>query len=123
MGHSSNAFDIDDGHNLTRAHPGTSFVGAVLAAAYEKNVSLKEFLTAMLVAYEVTVRSGAAIMDYYKFAHSSGTFGAVGVDWLAEKFYRITARVISSEKQKSLIAKLCGDVNAPVRDIVDLINE
>lgn len=79
MGHSSNAYDIDDGHNLTRAHPGTSFVGAILAAAYEKNLSRNDFLTAMLVAYEATIRMGAAIMDYYKYAHSSGTFGAVGV--------------------------------------------
>jgi len=79
MGHSSNAYDIDDGHNMTRAHPGTSFVGAVLAAAYEKNIRRNEFLTAMLTAYETSIRSGAAIMNYYKFAHSSGTFGAVGV--------------------------------------------
>jgi len=79
MGHSSNAYDIDDGHNMIRAHPGTSFVGAVLAAAWEKNLSYREFLTAMLVAYETTIRSGAAIMDYYQYAHSSGTFGAVGV--------------------------------------------
>ena len=79
MGHSSNAYDIDDGHNMTRAHPGTSFVGAVLAAAYEKGLSRNEFLTAMLVAYETTIRMGAAIMDYYQYAHSSGTFGAVGV--------------------------------------------
>ncbi|MBE6788006.1 MAG: MmgE/PrpD family protein [Ruminococcaceae bacterium] len=79
MGHSSNAYDIDDGHNLTRAHPGTSFIGGILAAAYEKNLSRDEFLTALLVAYETTIRSGAAIMDYYNYAHSSGTFGAVGV--------------------------------------------
>ena len=79
MGHSSNAYDIDDGHNLTRAHPGTSFIGAVLAAAWEKDLSRNEFLTALLVAYETTIRSGAAIMDYYQYAHSSGTFGAVGV--------------------------------------------
>ena len=78
MGHSSNAFDIDDGHNMTRAHPGTSFVGAVLAAAYEKDLSRDDFLTAMLVAYEASIRCGAAIMDYYNYAHSSGTFGAVG---------------------------------------------
>ena len=78
MGHSSNAYDIDDGHNITRAHPGTSFVGAVLAAAYEKDISKNEFLTAMLVAYEASIRSGAAIMDYYNYAHSSGTFGAIG---------------------------------------------
>lgn len=79
MGHSSNAYDIDDGHNMTRAHPGTSFVGAVLAAAWEQNLSRNQFLEAMLVAYETTIRSGAAIMDYYNYAHSSGTFGAVGV--------------------------------------------
>ena len=78
MGHSSNAYDIDDGHNLIRAHPGTSFVGPILAAAYEKDLSRNEFLTAMLVAYETTIRSGAAIMDYYQYAHSSGTFGAIG---------------------------------------------
>ena len=79
MGHSSNAYDIDDGHNLIRAHPGTSFIGALLAAGYEKNISRNELLAAMLVAYETTVRMGAAIMDYYDYAHSSGTFGAVGV--------------------------------------------
>lgn len=79
MGHSSNAYDIDDGHNITRAHPGTSFVGAILAAAYEKNVTRNEFLATLLVAYEATIRMGAALMDYYNYAHSSGTFGAVGV--------------------------------------------
>ena len=79
MGHSSNAYDIDDGHNLTRAHPGTSFIGALLAEAYEKNLTLSELFTAMVVSYDATVRMGAAIMDYYNFAHSSGTFGAIGV--------------------------------------------
>ena len=87
MGHSSNAYDIDDGHNLTRTHPGTSFVGAVLAAAYEKNVSRNEFFATMLVAYETTVRMGAALMDYYQYAHSSGTFGAVGVVAGAGRIY------------------------------------
>ena len=79
MGHSSNAYDIDDGHNMTRAHPGTSFIGGLLAAAYEKDISLSELLVTMLVSYEATIRSGAAMMDYYQYAHSSGTFGAVGV--------------------------------------------
>ena len=90
MGHSSNAYDIDDGHNMTRAHPGTSFVGAVLAAAYEKGLSRNEFLAAMLVAYETTIRSGAAIMDYYQYAHSSGTFGAVGVAAGVGRIYGFT---------------------------------
>ncbi len=79
MGHASNAYDIDDSHSLTRSHPGTAVVGGILAAAYQYDLTLEQFLNIMLVAYETTLRSGAAIMDYYNFAHSSGTFGAVGV--------------------------------------------
>ena len=79
MGHSANAYDIDDGHNTIRAHPGASFIGGLLAAAYEKDVSMEDFLTVLYVAYETTIRMGKAIMDYYRYAHSSGTFGAVGV--------------------------------------------
>lgn len=96
MGHSSNAYDIDDGHNMTRAHPGTSFVGAVLAAAYEKSLTRNEFLTAMLVAYETTIRSGAAIMDYYQFAHSSGTFGSVGVAAGVGRIYGFTREQLNN---------------------------
>ncbi len=79
MGHSSNAYDIDDGHNIIRAHPGTSFIGALIAEGYQQNINATDFLTALYVAYEVTIRMGSAIMDYYNYAHSSGTFGAVGV--------------------------------------------
>ena len=107
MGHSSNAYDIDDGHNITRAHHGTSFIGAILAAAYERNISKNEFLTALLVAYEASVRSGAAIMDYYKFAHSSGTFGAVGVAAGVGRIYGL-----SREGLNNLIS--IAEFNAPL---------
>lgn len=107
MGHSSNAYDIDDGHNLTRAHPGTSFVGAILAAAYEKNVSRNEFLATMLVAYETTIRMGAAMMDYYQYAHSSGTFGAVGVAAGVGRLYGFTREQINN-------ALSVSEFNAPL---------
>ena len=107
MGHSSNAYDIDDGHNLIRAHPGTSFIGALLAAAYEKDVSRNEFLTALLVAYETTIRSGAAIMDYYQYAHSSGTFGAVGVAAGVGRLYGFDCKQLNN-------ALSVADFNAPL---------
>ena len=107
MGHSSNAYDIDDGHNLTRAHPGTSFIGAVLAAAYEKDVSRNEFLTTLLVAYETTVRMGAALMDYYQYAHSSGTFGAVGVAAGVGRLYGFTKEQLNN-------ALSVAEFNAPL---------
>lgn len=107
MGHSSNAYDIDDGHNITRAHPGTSFVGAILAAAYEKNVTKNEFLTAMLTAYEASIRNGAAIMDYYNYSHSSGTFGAVGSAVGVGKLYGF-----SREEMNNVIS--VAEFNAPL---------
>ncbi len=107
MGHSSNAYDIDDGHNMTRAHPGTSFVGGILAAAYEKGLTRDEFLTAMLVAYEATIRSGAAIMDYYSYAHSSGTFGAIGVAVGVGRIYGFT-----KEEMNNVIS--VAEFNAPL---------
>ena len=107
MGHSSNAYDIDDGHNITRAHPGTSFVGTILASAYEKNVSRNEFLTALLVAYETTVRMGAALMDYYNYAHSSGTFGAVGVAAGVGRLYGFTKEQLNN-------ALSVAEFNAPL---------
>ena len=107
MGHSSNAYDIDDGHNMTRSHPGTSFVGAILAAAYEKDLSLKEFLTAMLVAYEASIRNGAAIMEYYNYAHSSGTFGAVGVATGVGRIYGFT-----KEEMNNVLS--VAEFNAPL---------
>ena len=79
MGHSANAYDIDDGHNLIRAHPGSAVVAPILAAALEKDVGRNEFLTALLMGYETTIRSGVAIMDHYSNPHSSGTFAPSGI--------------------------------------------
>lgn len=107
MGHSSNAYDIDDGHNMIRAHPGTSFIGAILAAAYERDITYKELLTTLYVAYETTIRMGAAIMDYYNYAHSSGTFGAVGVAAGVGRIYGFT-----KEQMNNVLS--IAEFNAPL---------
>lgn len=65
------------------------------------------FLTALLVAYETTVRMGAAIMDYYHYAHSSGTFGAVGVA-------AGVGRLFGFSKQQLNNALSVAEFNAPL---------
>lgn len=90
MGHASNAFDIDDGYSMTGIHPGTSFVGGVLAAAYEKNISRNDFLTSLLVSYETSMRSSHAVIDYYQHNHSSGTFGSIGIAAGVGKIYGLS---------------------------------
>ena len=78
MGHSSNSFDIDDGFNLIKGHPGTSFVAGTLAAALEKNVSYRDYLTTLAICYELTIRWALAMQDHYHFLHSTGAYGAFG---------------------------------------------
>lgn len=77
LAHASNSFDIDDGHNRIKGHPGTSFVGGVLVAGLERDISYREYLTTLVVAYDVAVRMGLAIQDHYGFLHSTGAYGAV----------------------------------------------
>lgn len=78
MSHASNSFDIDDGHNMIKGHPGTSFVGGVLAAALDKDITWREYLTTLVVCYETAIRCGLALQDHYQFLHSTGTYGAFG---------------------------------------------
>ena len=78
MGHSSNSFDIDDGFRMIQGHPGTSFVGGVLAAALEKNVTYREYLTTLVICYELSIRWALAMQDHYKYLHSTGAYGAYG---------------------------------------------
>ena len=107
MGHSSNAYDIDDGHNIIRAHPGTSFIGGLIAAGYEKNTDSTDFLTALYVSYETTIRMGEAIMDYYQYAHSSGTFGSIGVAAGAGRLFGL-----SKEEMNNALS--VAEFNAPL---------
>lgn len=78
MGHEANSFDIDDGHNMIKGHPGASFVAGILAAALKEDITYREFLTTLVIAYDVAVRTGLAMQDDYGFLHSTGAYGAVG---------------------------------------------
>lgn len=77
LGHAANSFDIDDGHNLAKGHPGASFVGGVLAAALENGSTLKEYTTTLVVCYDVAVRIALAMQSHYQYFHSTGAYGAV----------------------------------------------
>ena len=78
LGHSSNSFDIDDGHRLIQGHPGTSFIGGVISQAYESDLSVKEFLETLVVCYELTIRWAMAMQKEYNYLHSTGAYGSFG---------------------------------------------
>ena len=78
MGHASNSFDIDDGFRAICGHPGTSFIAGMLASAVQQKLTYKEYLTTLVVCYELTIRWALVMQKEYGFLHSTGTYGAFG---------------------------------------------
>lgn len=77
-GFSGNALDIDDGYRLIKGHPGACALPPVLAAAeLMGGCSGQEFLTALVIAYELGTRAGIIRHATYRTYHSSGSWGAI----------------------------------------------
>lgn len=74
----ANELDLDDGHRLTKGHPGAVIFPAIFAAAEEYNVSGKNFLTALLVGYEVGIRAGILAHKLRPEYHCTGSWGSIG---------------------------------------------
>ena len=111
MGHASNSFDIDDGHNMIKGHPGTSFIGGLLAAALERDIPYREYLTALVVGYDVAVREGLALQDHYRFLHSTGTYGAVATAAVA-------GRVLGMSREQLNTALSMAEFHAPLTPVM-----
>ncbi|MEH7454034.1 MmgE/PrpD family protein [Gottfriedia acidiceleris] len=74
----ANALDMDDGHRLTKGHPGAVVFPAVYAAAEEFNRSGEEFMSSLLIAYEVAIRAGILVHQFRPEYHCTGSWGAIG---------------------------------------------
>ncbi len=78
-GFAGNALDIDDGYRGIKGHPGSCILPAVLAAGeIGSGVTGQEFLSALVVGYEVAIRAGLIRHATYNTYHSSGSWGAIG---------------------------------------------
>ena len=74
----ANALDMDDGHRMTKGHPGAIVVPAALAAAQLADAPVERFLAAVVVGYEVAIRAGMALHARDGAYHASGAWGAIG---------------------------------------------
>lgn len=77
-GFAINAYDIDDGHKIVKGHPGAAVFPALLAAAEFRDISLRDLLTSLVIAYEIAIRAGLALHEHYNYYHGSGSWGAIG---------------------------------------------
>lgn len=72
------ALDAHDGHRLTKGHAGCSVFPATLALAQAVGCNDgREFLTAIVIGYEVGTRAGIALHETACDYHTSGAWGAV----------------------------------------------
>jgi 2-methylcitrate dehydratase PrpD len=73
-----NALDIDDGYRNVKGHPGACALPPVLAAAQLAGACTgAEFLTALVVAYELGIRAGVIRHATCRTYHASGSWGAI----------------------------------------------
>src|SRR5919202_5333890 len=77
-GFAASALDVDDGYRPVKGHPGAVVFPAVLAAAEEAGSSGVEFLTSLVVGYEVAMRAGRILHSLYNFYHGSGAWAPIG---------------------------------------------
>ncbi|MEO9174969.1 MAG: MmgE/PrpD family protein [Gaiellales bacterium] len=75
----ANALDYDDGHRLTKGHPGAIVIPAVLAVAESVDATVEQLLEAIVVGYEVAIRAGVLIHEREAQYHASASWGGLGV--------------------------------------------
>lgn len=76
-GAASHAAEVDDVFREAVYHPGSPTISAALAIGHAYGGNGEQLLRAVVAAYEVSTRIGAAILDaHYKFWHSTGTVGS-----------------------------------------------
>ena len=111
MGHESNAFDIDDGYNMIKGHPGTSFVAGLYAGAAQAGATYTQFLSALTACYEGTIRWALAMQDHYGYLHSTGAYGAFGTALAIGK-------LLGYNREKLNRALSAADYHAPMTPVM-----
>lgn len=74
------ALEMDDKHGSSLARPGSTVIPAVLAVAEERNLSLRDAVTATVIGYEVMIRLGFVGGDRFlaRGYHTSSLIGSFG---------------------------------------------
>ena len=82
------SLDVHDGHPLTKGHAGAAVVPGLFACVSSESaagLSGEEFLTTLVIGYEIALRAGMALHDTACDYHTSGAWNALGVAALAAR--------------------------------------
>lgn len=85
------SLDAHDGHALTKGHAGVAVLPVLLACAeLGPDVSGAAFVTALVVGYEVAIRSGIALHASAADYHCSGAWNALGAAAVGSRLLKLT---------------------------------
>ncbi len=94
-GFAGNALDVDDGYRLIKGHPGSCILPVVLSACeVVGNCPGRQFLTAMVIGYEIGIRAGLIRHAVYPTYHASGSWGAISGAAAAGKLMGLDDRAL-----------------------------
>ncbi|MEW6266131.1 MAG: MmgE/PrpD family protein [Thermodesulfobacteriota bacterium] len=92
-GFAQNALDIDDGYRLVKGHPGACVLPALLSALeLAGGSSGRDFLTALVIGYEIGIRAGLIRHATSSTYHSSGSWGAIAAAAAAGRLLGLSRR-------------------------------
>ncbi len=76
----AHALDLDDGHRHAQVHPGACVIPAALALSELHKKSGKEFISSVVVGYQIAITLGMMINPEHRKRgfHSTGTCGTIG---------------------------------------------
>jgi 2-methylcitrate dehydratase PrpD len=103
----ANVLDFDDGHRLTKGHPGAIVIPGALAVAQRVDATAIELLEAVVVGYEISIRAGIALHERDPAYHASGAWGAVGVA-------AASARLLGLDQSATISALGLAEYHAPI---------
>lgn len=76
----AHSLDLDDGHRIAHVHPGACVIPAALSICEAYNKSGKDFISSLVVGYEVAISLGIMVNPQHRNRgfHSTGTCGTFG---------------------------------------------
>lgn len=85
------SIDAHDGQVLTKGHAGVALLPALLACAEEHPLDGRDFVTALVLGYEIATRAGIALHRTACDYHTSGAWNGIGAAAMAARLRGLDA--------------------------------
>ncbi len=113
----SHVIELDDGHRVAMMHPGAPVISALLPLIQRKNISGDDFLRAIILGYEASIRLASALQPTLKEKgfHGTGVAGTVGAAVAVA-----TALKFTKQQMKDAVAAASTSASGILKVIKDI---